>query len=52
MPNTYFKSAINTIENWNENYKDTYNNFKKIIDCSVNDYIGELESYNIEYYEK
>ena len=51
MPNTYFKSAINTIENWKENYRDTYNNFTKTIDCSVNDFIGELESYNIEYYE-
>ena len=51
MPDTYFKSAITTILNWQKNYKDTYNQFKKNIDCSVNNYITELKNYNIDYYE-
>lgn len=51
MPDTYFKSAIATIKNWQENYKDTYNQFKKNIDCSVNNFITELKNYNIDYYE-
>ena len=51
MPDTYFKSAITTIQNWQENYKDTYNEFKKHIDCNVKNYITELENFNIDYYE-
>lgn len=51
MPNTFFKAAINTIENWKENYEDTYDKFTKLIDTNINDYIGELENYNIDYYD-
>ena len=51
MPDTYFKSAITTILNWQKNYEATYNQFKKNIDCSVNNYITELKNYNIDYYE-
>ncbi len=51
MPDTYFKSVITTIQNWQENYKDTYDEFKKHIDCSVKNYITELENFNIDYYE-
>lgn len=51
MPETYFKSAITTILNWQKNYVDTYNHFSKLIDCNVKNYIAELENFNIDYYE-
>ena len=51
MPDTYFKSAIATILNWQKNYENTYKQFQKLIDCNVKSYIAELENFNIEYYE-
>ena len=51
MPETYFKSAVTTILNWQKNYADTYKQFSKLIDCNVKNYISELENFNIDYYE-
>ena len=51
MPDTYFKSAVMTILNWQKIYTDTFNQFKKLIDCNVKNYISELENFNIDYYE-
>lgn len=51
MPDTYFKSAIATITNWQKNYENTYKQFQKLIDCNVKSYIAELENFNIDYYE-
>ena len=52
MPDTYFQSAVTTILNWQKNYTDTFNQFKKLIDCNVDNYIDELQNFNIDYYEK
>ena len=30
MPETHFKAAANQIENWRDNYPDTYRSFKKL----------------------
>lgn len=35
MPNTYYGAAVKTIENWQENYNDTFNKFKSL-PCSKN----------------
>lgn len=51
MPKTNFTAAINTIKNWEINYKDTYVKFAKKIDSSIKEFIFQLEEYNIEKYE-
>ena len=50
MPNTYFSAAIKTIENWQHNYVETFEKFKKLISCSVDEYKAELNNYNTKYY--
>lgn len=52
MPDTYFESAIKTINNWNSNYPETYKLFKKKIHCSVSEFLDELKAYNNAYYSK
>lgn len=52
MPNTYFSAAINTINNWKENYKETYSAFKRSIHCSTTEFIAELGQFNNAFYEE
>lgn len=52
MPNTYFSAAINAINNWKQNYKETYSAFKKSIHCSTTEFISELGQFNNTFYEK
>lgn len=52
MPNTYFSAAITTINNWKNNYKETYSAFKKAIHCSTSEFISELGQFNNAFYEK
>lgn len=52
MPNTYFSAAISTINNWKENYKETYAAFKNSIHCSTTEFISELGQFNNAFYEK
>lgn len=52
MPNTYFSAAINTINNWKKNYKETYSAFKKAIHCSTTEFISELGQFNNAFYEE
>lgn len=52
MPETYFESAIKTINNWSDNYPETYRAFKKSINCSINDFVEELSTFNNKYYNK
>lgn len=52
MPKTNFTAAINTIKNWELNYKDTYNKFIEKINSSIEEFIFQLSEYNIEKYEK
>lgn len=50
MPDTYFKAAVATIENWEKHYAKTYENFSKAIDGTISGYIAELLQYNVDYY--
>jgi len=50
MPDTYFKAAVATIENWEKEYTKTYEAFAQAIDGSISDYIAELFQYNVDYY--
>ncbi|KJS16646.1 MAG: hypothetical protein VR69_08255 [Peptococcaceae bacterium BRH_c4b] len=55
MPETNFKASINTIENWKENYTQTYKQFvKKLGDSgdSVDNFILSLKEYDVRSYEK
>lgn len=52
MPETYFKAAVQTIENWKNNYPDTYKKFSDHIDCSVSDFIDRLSLFDNDYYDK
>lgn len=52
MPNTYFSAAINAIQTWKHQYKDTYEAFKKAISCSTTEFITELGQFNNAYYDK
>ena len=52
MPNTYFSAAINAINTWKEQYHDTYEAFKKAINCSTSEFISELGQFNNAYYQK
>lgn len=52
LPDTYFTSAIQTIENWKNNYKDTYNKFLGIINEDIEKFITKLSLYNVETYQR
>lgn len=48
-PNTYFDSILSTLTNWKDNYKDTYNKFKKKVsefNISVKDFINKIKNYD------
>ena len=52
MPNTYYGAAVKTIENWQENYNDTFNKFNKLISCTVDEFKAELNNFNTKYYDE
>ncbi len=52
MPETNFKASINTIENWKENYPQTYKQFVKKLGDPVDDFILSLKEYDVRSYEK
>lgn len=51
MPETNFDSAIKVIENWKENYENTYKNFILEIDESIESFILGLKNYEMEKYK-
>ncbi|MFK4784755.1 restriction endonuclease subunit S [Fusobacterium sp. MFO224] len=51
MPKTNFTAVISTIQNWKLNYKETYDKFIEKIDSSIEEFIFQLEEFNIETYE-
>ncbi|MDY5439469.1 MAG: hypothetical protein SPG06_01690 [Eubacteriales bacterium] len=52
MPSTYYGAAIKTIENWQEKYNDTFNKFKNLISCTVDEFKAELNNFNTKYYQE
>jgi hypothetical protein len=52
MPETHFKAAANQIENWRDNYPDTYRSFKASISKSIGDFILSLNEYDVKAYEE
>jgi len=52
MPETYFKAAVNQINNWKINYPTTYKKFKNAISKSSTDFLLALEEYDVSIYEE
>ena len=48
----YFEKAIDKIERWKLNYKETFKKFKDLIDRDINIFIKELKSYNSNTYKQ
>ena len=52
MPETNFNSAIKTIENWKNNYENTYKNFILEIKEPIELFILGLKNYELEKYKQ
>lgn len=52
MPETHFRAAVNQIENWRDNYPDTYKKLIKNLSKSVNDFILSLNEFDVDAYEE
>lgn len=52
MPETNYKAAVNVIERWKTEFPDTYKKLEENLDCPINVFVEEIQSYNIEAYEK
>lgn len=52
MPETNYGAAIQTIEKWKEKYPEVFEKFKKEISVPIDQFISELEDYNVEIYHE
>lgn len=52
MPETHFKASVNTIENWKNDYPETYNKFLDALNEPIEQFVLSLKEYNVEAYEK
>ena len=52
MPETHFKAALNTIENWRTNYTDTYKKLIDVIVEPIDDFVLSLKEYDVTAYER
>jgi hypothetical protein len=52
MPETHFQAAVSTIQNWREDFPDTYNRLKKKISQTINAFILALKEYDIAAYQE
>jgi len=48
MPETHFTSALKMIENWEQNYRDTYERFQQSLNQSTTDFKLKLQEYDPE----
>lgn len=52
MPETNYRAAIHSIERWEKEFPNTFEDFKALLDVPVSKFISELEDYSITAYEK
>ena len=52
MPDTHFKASVNAIENWREEYPETYEKFISALGEPVDNFILALKEYNVSAYER
>lgn len=50
MPDTHFTAAIEVIENWKENFNDTYKKFEKTINEPAKSFVDRLSNYDTAAY--
>lgn len=50
MPETFFDSAVKTIERWHNEYPETYSRLSDRLNCSVTQFVDRLLSNDIEAY--
>lgn len=51
MPETNYKAAVTVIQRWKEEFPETYEKLKSLIDIPIDDFINNLRDYNIEAYK-
>lgn len=52
IPETNFSSAVSTIENWKNDYPDTFKKFKKEISIQVSTFINKLKEFDVDIYSE
>lgn len=52
LPDSYFSCAVETINNWKEKYKSTYDSFALAIEEKVETFIVKLNRYDAVAYDK
>lgn len=52
MPETNYKAAIKSIEKWERNYPQVFEQFKKEISIPIEVFLSRLEDYDVEIYEE
>lgn len=52
MPDTHFEAALDRIEEWKQNFPNTYLEFILKLDQPINDFILRLLNYDIEAYQQ
>lgn len=52
MPKTNYQAAINVINRWKKEYPKTYESFSHMIDLPIEDFLNQIENYNIDAYQK
>ncbi len=50
MPETNYKAAIGVIKRWKKEFPDTFERFAKEIDTPIEEYIDQLENYDVASY--
>jgi len=52
MPETNYKAAISVIVRWKNEFPNTYEKLKDLLDTPINIFVEELQNYSIRAYEK
>jgi len=52
MPETHFKAAVTQIENWRNQYPDTYKKFAEKLSKPVKDFILALDEFDVAAYDE
>lgn len=52
MPESNYKAAVAVINRWKKDFPSTYDALQKAIDIPIQNFINELEEYNITIYEQ
>jgi len=52
MPETHFKSAVNTIEGWKKSFPKTYKQLTTSLPCPIEEFIWSLKEYSVPEYER